>query len=132
MQAPSCPSGLHARGPVDYVVVFDYLDIILTEAKKLEILQDVIQNYFERASREVLTNVLLYFEELGESRKRSFQDAFEEIASTATCRCATTGSEWILTKIRYNNVSKQSVVEISEKYTIDLGKTSSKLSNPCC
>ena len=120
--------GLHAHGPVDYVVVFDYLDIILTEAKKLEILQGVIQNLLQqRASQEFLTNVLLDFEETGESRKRCFQHAFDEIASTATCGCATTGSEWIFTKIRYNNVSKQSVVEISEKYTIDLGSTKEDL-----
>ena len=120
--------GLHAHGPVDYVVVFDYLDIILTEAKKLEILQGVVQNLLQqRASQEFLTNVLLDFEETGESRKRCFQDAFDKIASTATCGCATTGSEWIFTKIRYNNVSKQSVVEISEKYTIDLGSTKEDL-----
>jgi hypothetical protein len=81
----------------------------------------------QRASQEFLTNVLLDFEEIGESRKRCFQHAFDEIASTATCVCATTGSEWIFTKIRYNNVSKQSVVDISEKYTIDLGSTKEDL-----
>jgi Mor family transcriptional regulator len=114
--------GLHARGPVDYVVVFDCLDIILTEAKKLAISEGVIQNLLQqRASQEFLTNVLLDFDETGESRKRCFQDAFDKIASTATCGCATTGSEWIFTKIRYDNKSKQSVVEISDKYTIDLG-----------
>lgn len=120
--------GLHAHGPVDYVVVFDYLDIILTEAKKLEILPGVIQNLLQqRASQEFLTNVLLDFKETGESRKRCFQLAFDDIASTATCGCATTGSEWIFTKIRYNNVSKQSVVEISEKYIIDLGSAKEEL-----
>jgi hypothetical protein len=41
--------GLHAHGPVDYVVVFDYLDIILTEAKKLEISQGVIQNLLQQS-----------------------------------------------------------------------------------
>lgn len=119
--------GLHAHGPVDYVVVFDYLDIIITEAKKSDISQGVIQNLLQqRASQEFLTNVLVDFGEKGESRTRSFQQAFDEIASIATCGCVTTGSTWIFTKIRYNG-NKRSVVEISEEYTIDLGSTKEDL-----
>jgi hypothetical protein len=76
--------------------------------------------------------VLLDCDETEEFRKRCFQTAFDKIASAATCGCATTGSEWVFTKIRYNNMSKKSVVEISEKYNIDLGseiKNSNKRSN---
>ena len=114
--------GLHAHGPVDYVVVFDYLDIILTEAKKVDIPNGVIQNLLQqRASQEFLSNVLLDCNEKGESRKRRFQEVFEAIASTATCGAVTTGSEWIFTRILYNHGTKKSQVELSEKYLIPLG-----------
>eukprot|EP01036_Dinobryon_divergens_P024427 gene24427-32876_t len=115
--------GLHAHGPVDYVVVFDYLDIILTEAKKREISQGVIQNLLQqRASQEFLTNILLDFNETGESRKRSFQEAFNEIASTPTCGTVTTGSEWVFTKILYHGPGKSEVV-LSERYSLELGSS---------
>ena len=114
--------GLHAHGPVDYVVVFDYLDIILTEAKKLEISQGVIQNLLQqRASQEFLTNVLLDFNETGESRKRCFQEAFDVVASTSTCGTVSTGSEWVFTKICYDTLTRKSKVELSKRYSIALG-----------
>jgi hypothetical protein len=114
--------GLHAHGPVDYVVVFDYLDIILTEAKKLDISQGLIQNLLQqRASQEFLTNMLIDFNETGESRKRCFQEAFDVVASTSTCGTVTTGSEWVFTKTRYNTLTKRSKVELSERFSIELG-----------
>jgi len=114
--------GLHAHGPVDYVVIFDYLNIILTEAKKHDINQGIIQNLLQqRASQEFLTNMLLDVNETGESRKRCFQETFDVVASTATCGTVTTGSEWVFTKIRYCTLTKKSQVELSEWYTMDLG-----------
>ena len=116
--------GLHAHGPVDYVVTFDYLDIVLTEAKKSEMLQGVVQNLLQqRASQEFLTNVLLDFEEVGDSRKRRFEEAFDDIASTSTCGSTTTGSDWIFTKISYNSISKKSAIMIAEKFSVNLGGT---------
>jgi hypothetical protein len=115
--------GLHAHGPVDYVLTFDYLDIVITEAKTSEISQGVVQNLLQqRASQEFLTNVLLDFYEVGESRKRRFKEAFDDIASIS-CGSTTTGSDWIFTKICYDSISKKSVIMISEKFRVDLGGT---------
>jgi hypothetical protein len=92
------------------------------EAKKLEISQGVIQNLLQqRASQEILTNVLLDFNETGESRKRCFQEALDVVASTPTCGAVSTGSEWVFTKICYDTLTKKSKVELSEKYCIALG-----------
>jgi hypothetical protein len=121
--------GLHAHGPVDYTIMFDCLDIVLTEAKKHEVEDGILQNLLQqRASQEFLSNTLLsdnasneHF--VGYDRKRKFNEIFKDIASIPTFGIVSTGSEWVLTKLLYNSVTEKSSLQISHKITVSLAAT---------
>ncbi len=92
--------GLKASGPVDYIIMLDYLDIILTEAKKETAREGIIQNLLQQhASLEFLSNILIDIDIVGLDRKRKFNETFEDIRlSFPTFGIVSTGSEWIFTK----------------------------------
>lgn len=125
--------GRHALGPVDYAIVFDCLDILLTEAKKMNLPMGIIQNLLQqRASQQMLANTLIDFNAIGENRKRLFKEAFEEVAETATYGIASTGTQWVFSKTKYINENATDVF-LSDEITldfsnIDAGKIKSLLS----
>lgn len=90
--------GRRAHGPVDYVLVYDILDIILTEAKKQDIKQGTIQNLLQqRASLDFLCNTLVDFSLTGRKRKEKFEEMFHDLASVPTCGIVSTGEKWVFT-----------------------------------
>jgi hypothetical protein len=95
---------------VDYVILFDFLDIILTEAKTLDLKDGIIQNLLQlRSSQEFLANSLSSVTDVGDERKRNFDGAFEAIAKTPALGTVSNGREWVFTKLAYNE-EKKSVV----------------------
>jgi hypothetical protein len=101
--------GLKASGPVDYIIMLDYLDIILTEAKKETAHEGIIQNLLQQqASLEFLSNILIDSDIVGMDRKRVFSETFEDIRlSFPTYGIVSTGSEWIFTKCVRRNVPSE-------------------------
>jgi hypothetical protein len=90
--------GRLAHGPVDYVLIYDFLDIILTEAKKQDIKDGIIQNLLQqRASLDFLSNVLLDFNLTGRKRKEKFDEIFRDVSSVPTCAIVSTGEKWVFT-----------------------------------
>lgn len=125
--------GHHALGPVDYAIVFDCLDILLTEAKKRDLPMGIVQNLLQqRASQQMLANTLIDFNATGENRKRLFKEAFEEVAETASYGIASTGTQWVFSKTKYINENVTDVF-LSDEIALDLsnldaGKIKSLLS----
>jgi hypothetical protein len=93
-------NGLHAQGPVDYIIMLDYLDIILTEVKKESATEGIIQNLLQQqASLEYLSNILINADVVGLERKRKFHEIYDELhMSLPTFGVVSNGSEWIFTK----------------------------------
>jgi hypothetical protein len=90
--------GRLAHGPVDYVLIYDFLDIILTEAKKQDIKEGIIQNLLQqRASLDFLSNILLDFNLTGRKRKEKFDEIYNDVASVPTCGIVSTGEKWVFT-----------------------------------
>ena len=51
--------GMNAQGPVDYTILFDFVDLVLSEAKKTALETGVVQCLLQqRAGQEVLSNTI--------------------------------------------------------------------------
>jgi len=115
--------GQHAYGSVDFVMVFEHLEVMITKTKRYEMLKGIVQNLIQqRASQEFFTKCLNIEEQNKNeepSRKRPLQEAFGNHIISETCGCVTSGNDWVFTKLQYNNVTKQSNVSISETYSIN-------------
>jgi len=106
--------GRLAHGPVDYVLIYDFLDIILTEAKKQDIKEGIIQNLLQqRASLDFLSNTLTDFNLTGRKRKEQFDEIFNDVASVPTCGIVSTGEKWVFTVCERQS-GKTDVIQSSE------------------
>ena len=79
------------HGPVDYVITYKLMNIVLTEAKKEKIDDGVIQNICQLvASREQRARDL---RQVG-GKKRKYDELLSEIIKIPTFGIITTGDEW--------------------------------------
>lgn len=117
--------GKRAHGPVDYSLLFDCLDLVLTEAKRGDLDLGVTQNLLQqRACHEFLANTLIDYGAIQDARKRKFDEAFADVALTPTCGITSTGGKWVLSRTEYTrgNATGQllTTVFISDTIEIDL------------
>lgn len=90
--------GRLAHGPADFVLTYDFLDIISTEAKEQDMKEGIIQNLLQqRASLEFLSNTILDGALTGRKRKERFDEIFNDVASVPTCGIVSTGEKWLFT-----------------------------------
>ena len=103
--------GTRGNGPVDYVISFKSINIVLTEAKKEKVDVGVAQNIAQQvANREQLARKL--FNVVG--MKRNYDDLLSEISEVPTYGIITTGDEWLFTRYCGIDIIK------SEKLTLDI------------
>ena len=114
--------GMNAQGPVDYSILFDLIDLVLSEAKKKDLDTGVVQCLLQqRASQEFLVNVLIDLELNGESRKRKFEETFDVVSAIPTFGITSTGSEWVFSTI-FIDSSGQTCVVLSNTIQLDLAR----------
>jgi hypothetical protein len=84
-------------GPVDYVAVYKHFDIILTEAKKEDVVGGIRQNIAQQvAGREHFARTTVLSESGGATDlKRKYDDILSDIEDVPSCGIVTTGDEWI-------------------------------------
>ena len=69
--------GQEAHGPVDYSILFDWFDIVLTEAKKDDLNGGIVQNYLQlKAAKQFTANSIIEFNVYGSEKKRKYEEAF--------------------------------------------------------
>jgi hypothetical protein len=112
---------------VDYSVMFDCLDIVLTEAKKENVEDGILQNVMQqRAAQEYVSNILVG-DKYGLERKRKFEEVFQDIASVPSYGIISTGATWVLTKVTYFETTKQSELSISDPIEVSLDSNEDNL-----
>lgn len=100
--------GKHGRGPIDYVLLFKRIFVLLTEAKNTDLEGGQAQNIVQQEScRESLANAFVPFTLVGESRKRKFEEVFNVVRTIATFGIVTTGLYWRFTKVDHSQDKTQ-------------------------
>lgn len=100
--------GRKFHGPVDYSLMYDIFDIVLTEAKKLDIVSGINQNLLQQhASLEFLSDLFTSKTNLGKRRREEFEEIYKDLKSVSTAGIITTGKQWIFVKIVSNNGSRK-------------------------
>ena len=117
--------GKSAYGIVDYSIIYDCMDLIVTESKNDNLNTSIVQNLLQqRACQDFLTNTLIDYNTIQSERKRKFYETFDDIVLTPTYGITTTGSQWVLSKIvcnrRQDTGEIQSRVYISDTIEINL------------
>ncbi len=108
-------------GPVDYSVVFDCLDIVLTEAKRgsSELKNGILQNILQqRSAKEFLAKVVIDPSLTGSERKRVYEETFLSLVPIPSYGIVSDGSNWIFTKTIYDTTSKKTIIIQSSSYNI--------------
>uniref|UniRef100_A0A7S0SWT7 Uncharacterized protein n=1 Tax=Chromulina nebulosa TaxID=96789 RepID=A0A7S0SWT7_9STRA len=119
--------GRRAYGSVDYVLVYDSLNIIITEANKQNINQGIIQNLLQqRASLDFLSNILVDYNLTGNKRKQMFDEVFRDVSSVPTYGIVSTGDIWVLTMCKRTDDGKTIVIP-SKEIIIKLDGTEQQL-----
>lgn len=110
----SCEQNIEGElgnGPVDYVISFRSINIVLTEAKKEKIELGVIQNIAQQvANREQFARNLTR----SCGMKRKYDDVLSEVVRFPSYGIVTTGDEWFFLRFCESNLIK------SEKLTLDI------------
>ena len=90
-------TGEGGNGPVDYVITYNSFDIVLTEAKKLDIAAGMAQNIAQQvASRED------FVKGLAPIKKRKYSELLADVKLIPSFGIVTTGDEWLLLKYFYS------------------------------
>jgi hypothetical protein len=94
--------GRRYHGPVDYSLMYDIFDIILTEAKKSDITSGIYQNLLQQhASLEFISNLFTDKNYVGKRRRDEFEEIYNDLKLFGTAGIITTGNLWTFTKIVY-------------------------------
>ena len=85
-------TGLVGNGPVDYIVTYKTMNIILTEAKKEKLDSGVLQNICQQvASVQEIARLLT----LTTSKKRKYEEILADIEMMPSYGIVSTGEDWI-------------------------------------
>jgi hypothetical protein len=108
-------------GSVDYSMVFDCFDIVVTEAKRgyTEWMEDILRNIVQqRSAKEFLSKAIMDPSLTGENRKRKYEENFSVMVPLPSYGIVSNGMDWIFIKTIYNCSSKKTVVVHSASYNI--------------
>jgi hypothetical protein len=112
--------GRHAHGPVDWCFLSECIDIVLTEAKKTNMLEGLVQNLLQQgAAVDFYANNFVNERVVGEERKKKFDEVRSEIVSLPTYGIVSTGREWRFTRCLWS-VSGNTMVAASKVFLLDL------------
>eukprot|EP01039_Chlorochromonas_danica_P005287 gene5287-5822_t len=107
--------GQEAHGPVDYSILFDWFDLILTEAKRDDLDAGIVQNYLQLfASKQFTANTVVDYHVYGSEKKRKYEEAFQRLATIPSYGIVSTGYKWALTSAEGGRI------ELSNDIKLDL------------
>ena len=109
--------GEFGNGPVDYVITYNSVNIVLTEAKKENIEAGVVQNICQLvASREQCARNM----KILSGKKRKYDELLSEIMRVASYGIITTGDEWYFLRFCGTDLIKSQKlklnIELEEAY----------------
>ena len=122
MSAEKSICGKRANGPLDYVMLYKKFFLLITEAKKDDMLAGITQNLAQLvASREQYL-----YNEAPVLRKRTYMDMAGQIARIPSTGIVTSGKDWIL--LRYLQRDDGGFYAVgSNMLTIDVGAQDPKI-----
>jgi hypothetical protein len=89
-------SGISGHGPVDYVLSYLHVYIVINEAKHPTILDGLFQNLVQQCNAlEYLADNILDSSLVGSKRSRDFLDTYADLRNLQTFGITSTGKEWI-------------------------------------
>ena len=117
--------GRSYNGPVDYTIIFDALDIVLTEAKKGQLKDGVLQNLLQlRSGQEFLANALVTTSLTGKKREQEFDSILGDIVSVPSFGVVSNGKNWMFTRTVCDpDDGFKSIIVRSRAYPISLDQT---------
>ena len=118
-----------AHGPVDYSILFDWIDLVLTEAKKDALDVGIVQNYLQLfASKQFIANTIMDRNVYGSEKKRKFKEAFDSLAGIPSYGIVSTGYKWVLTSTLGGMIALSSEIFLDLEGTINRETLSSLIS----
>lgn len=119
-------SGTSGHGPVDYVLSYLNVYIVVGEAKHKELLEGLYQNLVQqRNAMESLADKMLGSSTVGEKRSRDFFDKLAALQDLGTCGITSTGKEWMFSRTeRHPTDSSKTIVHKSPSYALTASPTS--------
>lgn len=115
--------GKSAHGPVDYSILLDWIDFVLTEVKLKDMSAGIVQNLVQQAAcKQFLANTVIPLSGDRETKKKKYEDAFDSVTSIASYGVATTGDRWVLSRCDriLSDGSFKTVVKLSEEFSIGI------------
>lgn len=118
-------SGSSGHGPVDYVLSYLNVYIVIGEAKHKELLEGLYQNLVQQCNAlESLADKLLGSSVVGEKRSRAFLDTCADLRGLGTHGITSTGKEWMLSRTeRDPSDSSKVVIYKSPTYALTVSST---------
>ena len=112
-------SGSSGHGPVDYVLSFMNVLIVIGEAKHKDLLQGLYQNLVQQTNAlESLTDTLIGIESVGCKRNRDFVEMYARLQSLGTCGITSTGKEWMFSRTYKSSDDNVVMIEKSETFPL--------------
>lgn len=110
--------GKRFHGPVDYSLMYEIVDIVLTEAKRIDLEQGILQNLLQqRASQEFLANAFVNENLTGKRYREVAELNYKDISRMPTYGIVSTGEKWTFLKF-YHQPSNQ--IYQSDVYQVNL------------
>lgn len=93
-------SGNSGQGPVDYILSYKSVYIVIGEAKKSELVEGFNQNVMQQWNYlESLADKSLPFTVSGSKRKADFEKEFNKLKKLGTFGITSTGEKWIFSRV---------------------------------
>lgn len=112
-------SGTSGHGPVDYVLSYLNVYIVIGEAKHKD--QNLVQlcNALESLADKVLGSAVI-----GDKRTRDFIDTFADLRGMGTCGITSTGKEWMFSRTERDPAnSSKVIIHKSPSYALTVSST---------
>jgi hypothetical protein len=104
-------SGTSGHGPVDYVLSYMNVYIVIGEAKHKQILEGLYQNLVQqRSALDSLADKMVGSAVVGCKRSRDFSQALNNLRDLITCGIISTGTEWMFSKTVRDPVNSSKVI----------------------
>lgn len=113
--------GKGAHGPVDYSILLDWVDFVLTEVKHHDMSMGIVQNLVQQAAcKEFLANAVVPWSFVGKKRKQEFESTYGSISKLSSYGVATTGDAWVLCKYTPKGDNQSAAAVISKEIRIGI------------
>ena len=119
-------SGTSGHGPVDYVLSYLNVYIVIGEAKQRDLLKGLYQNLVQQCNAlDSLADKVLGNAVVGVKRSRDFTTTLADLRGMGTCGITSTGKEWLFSRTERNPSSNSSrtIIRKSETFALTVSST---------